>query len=124
MGRLLQCDVDGWHTSREIDRGQLRTLVLLGHPESPVLLPMPRPAQPVDEVLVRAMTDLRATRVLGEGAGPLTAQRWTFLGVRYGGHAWVLQVDPAGHLVTASIPLAAGAPLDPLPCARCPEEGR
>jgi hypothetical protein len=118
-GRLLQCDVDGWHTSREIDRAQLRALVVLGHPDSPITLPVPRPAQIPDEILVRATTELQATQALGGAAEPLTAQRWTFLGVRYGSEAWVLQIDPAGHLVTRTLPLAAGAPLDPVPCGRC-----
>ena len=113
-GRLLQLDVDGWHTSREIDRGRLRSLCLYGHPASPILLPMPCPAVPVDEVLVRATTELTTQDV-----GSLTAQRWTFLGVRYGIQAWILQIDPAGHLITRTLALPPGAPLDPMHCDRC-----
>jgi hypothetical protein len=119
-GRLCQCDVDGWHTSREIDRTRLRALVVLGHPDSPLTLPVPRPAWIPDEVLVRATTELQATHELGRGgAGVLTAQRWTFVGLRYGTQAWVLQIDPAGHCVTTTRPLAAGSPVDPVPCGRC-----
>lgn len=121
-GRLLQCDVDGWHTSRDIDRTRLRALVVLGHPDSPITLPVPRPALVPDEVLVRATTELQARRELDAGPGAtLTAQRWTFLGLRYGPQAWVLQIDPSGHLVTRTCPLAASAPLDPVPCPRCGE---
>jgi hypothetical protein len=120
-GRLLQCDVDGWHTSRDIDRARLRALVVLGHPDSPITLPVPRPALTPDEVLVRATTELQATHEVGGTAEALSAHRWTFLGLRYGPEAWVLQIDPAGHLVTSRRPLAAGAPLDPVPCPRCGE---
>lgn len=115
-GRLRQRDGAGWHTSREIDRGQLQALVLLGHPASPVVLPMPRPDRPVDEVLIRATTELSITP---GNATAADARRWTFLGLRYGGEAWVLQIDPAAHLVTYTVPLPAGTPLDPVPCARC-----
>ena len=123
-GRLLQCDVDGWHTSREIDRTRLRALIVLGHPDSPITLPVPRPAVAPDEVLIRATTELQATHALDAAPGSLTAHRWTFVGLRYGLEAWVLQIDPAGHLVTRTCPLAAGAPLDPVPCARCGEGRR
>lgn len=118
-GRLLQLDVDGWHTSREIDRGRLRMLCLYGHPASPILLPMPRPAAPVDEVLVRATTEFQSTGIVGEAPGRLTARRWTFLGVRYGLEVWVLQIDPAEHLITRTLTLPPGAPLDPVACDRC-----
>jgi hypothetical protein len=120
-GRLRQCDVDGWHTSREIDRTRLRALVVLGHPDSPITLPVPRPAWTPDEVLVRATTELQATHERVGESPALTAQRWTFVGLRYGRAAWVLQIDPGGHLVTRTLPLAPGATLDPVPCGRCGE---
>ena len=117
LGRLLQLDVDGWHTSREIDRQRLRTLIVHGHPDSPIQLAMPS-ANPPDEIIVRATTDLRAT--LGTGETAMTAARWVFVGVRYAGHAWVVQLDPAGHVLALTArSLPAGAALDPVPCSRC-----
>ena len=123
LGRLCQLDVDGWHTSREIDRQRLRTLVVLGHPDSPISLPVPYPTAP-DEILIRGTTDLHATMESGTGARSLRTARWVFVGVRYGADAWVIQLDPHGHVVALQLELPAGAALDPVPCVRCgPQRG-
>ena len=127
-GHLRQWDRDGWHTSRDIDRAQLRRLVITGHPASPIVVELPVPPPPLgmapDEVLVRATTELQATLEVGSGPPALTASRWTFVGVRYGTQAWVCQIDPAAHVSTHTVTLPAGAPLDPVPCARCGEGRR
>jgi len=99
-GRLRQYDVDGRHTSREIDRARIESLVILGHPASPIVLPRPEPDRIPDEVLVLAQTDLVQT--LGQG---ITDRRVIFVfGYRYGPTRYLVTIDEAGRLTTEPPP--------------------
>jgi hypothetical protein len=114
--RLRQQDFDGWHTSREIDRARLRSLVIWGHPGSPIELGLPQPPPPdgplVDEVLVQATTDLRETIEVGEQR--IEYLTWCFFGFRYGGLRHFLQIDPAGHIAAYVADV-----VQPIECPRC-----
>lgn len=94
-GRLRQFDVDGWHSSREIDRARIEALVILGHPASPIVLSRPYADRIPDEVLVSAQTDLVQT--LGQG---ITDRHVVFFfGYRFGAEEFLVRIDAAGRLM-------------------------
>jgi hypothetical protein len=98
-GRLRQFDHDGYHFSHEIDRGRLAALVVLGHPDSPIVLPVPyADGRVVDHVIVKAQVSL--TQQLGVAAPGASWDRAVrcFFGFRYGEERFVLEIDELGRL--------------------------
>lgn len=91
-GRLKQFDVDGYHTSRHIDRVRLKRLLILNHPRSPIDLPVPH--GPPDEVVMRARVDLEMD--LG---GTIVGRKVScFFGYKYGEDQFLLEIDDEGKL--------------------------
>jgi hypothetical protein len=123
-GRLKQWDFDGWKASRDIDRRRLRSLVIHGHPASPIELHLPYAPWPEGpaptEMIVQATTDIRESVELGTGQKRTEVATWCFFGVRYRpDEAHVVQLDPHGHVLAAIVDVVA-----PVPCDRCgPQPG-
>jgi len=93
-GRLSQFDLDGHHFSREIDCSRLTALIILGHPDSPVTLPVLYPDRLPDEVIIKAQVSLSQT--LGQ-VGMTRTVRY-FFGFRYGDEKFLLEIDEQGKL--------------------------
>lgn len=93
-GRLKQFDFDGQHFSPEINRSRVTELVILGHPDSPITIPIPYPDRVPDEVIIKAQVSLRQTL----GVPGMTRTVRLFFGYRYGAEKFLLEIDEQGKL--------------------------
>lgn len=100
--RLRQFDHDGAHWTREIDRARIRSLVILGHPASPIELWTPYPPPPLgpppDAVIVKAVVDHQFTVGGGNGNRAHDVLRFYFFGFRYGADDFLVGIDPTGSV--------------------------
>jgi hypothetical protein len=97
-GGIRQFDWDGQHWSREIDRSRVESLLLHGHDESPLTIPLPDGERPPDAVIIKAQVDISQTIDRDSGA-----QRWSrsvaiFAGWHVGDHAYLVEIDAVGRL--------------------------
>jgi hypothetical protein len=92
-GGLRQYDVDGRHTSLEIDRTRIAALVLHGHPAGALRLPVPDALGAPDAVIVKATTSVR----LRLGGSLERAVRVT-AGFQVGAQRHVLVIEDDGRI--------------------------
>ena len=92
-GRLKQFDVDGYHTSLDIQKARLMRLLIMNHPLSPIELPVPFD-RPPDEIVMKARVDLEMDlggKVVGRKVSRI-------FGYRYGEDKYLLEIDDEGML--------------------------
>jgi len=96
-GELKQFDVDGYHFSREIDRGRITELIVVGHPTSPIKIPRlwKSSERPLDEVVIKAQVDIEYE--LGTKNIVRRKVKYHF-GYRYGQELFLMQIDDDGKV--------------------------
>lgn len=97
-GRLRQFDFDRQHFSREIDIARVESLVILGHPSSPIVLELPYADRPPDEVIIKAQVSIHETICLGAPGKEMSREVKVFFGFRYGPEKFLVEIDEAGRI--------------------------
>jgi hypothetical protein len=98
-GRMKQFDFDGYHHAIEIDRSKIKELVILGHPDSPINLPLPYADRAPDEIIIKAQCDIAFTVELGTAEREQNVRSRCFFGFRYGNEKFLVLIDPSGKVM-------------------------
>jgi hypothetical protein len=95
---LRQFDLGGTrHTSLEIDRARIAGLMIDGHPDSPLWVPVPHEDRAPEEVIVIAEVSTSVTIGLANGSPSVGRSVRCLFGFRYAGEEWLVQIDAAGR---------------------------
>ena len=96
-GQLQQQDVDGYHLSRDIELQRLKELVILGHSDAPITLPVlwKWSERPLDEVVIKAQVDIEYELGTRRLVGYKVAYHF---GYRYGQDLFLIEITDEGKV--------------------------